>query len=216
MNKGSDTRAFTEEIYDMKNRLTAIVFILIIASSGIARAAKSEFRALWVHNWRPGILCDAQVDQTVRWAKDCNINALVVQVRRVGDAYYDSAYEPRANNIEAGSDFDPLGCVIKKSKSSGMEVHAWFNVYRIGAKTGLPPMPNHVGAVHPEWLSKDDKGALYSEEGLFLDPGVPAVREHIVKIVADLVGKYDVDGVMLDYIRYPGKNWGYNDIAVAE
>jgi uncharacterized lipoprotein YddW (UPF0748 family) len=143
------------------------------------------------------------------------MNALIVQVRRLGDAYYRSSYEPRADNIQAGPEFDPLGCVIKQAHSAGLEVHAWFNVYRVGAKAGLPPFPNHVGRQHPDWLSKDDKGGLGSEDGRFLDPGVPEVRQHLVKVISELVTKYDIDGLMLDYIRYPGKNWGYNDIAVS-
>ena len=192
-------------------------FILVALGliPGIAFGAKEEFRGVWVHNWRPGILSESQVQQTVQWAKDCNMNALVVQVRRIGDAYYQSAYEPRANNIEAGPDFDPLGYVIKRAHPAGLEVYAWFNSYRVGAPTGIPQLPGHVGLVHPEWLSKDVNGVTCSADGEFLDPGAPGVREYLVKVAGDIVRKYAIDGLMLDFIRYPGKNWGYNDSAVA-
>ena len=199
----------------MKHRLTLLLFVLPIMIQSLAWSAEPEFRGSWVHNWLPGLLCQSQVDQTVRWAKDCNMNALVVQVRRLGDAYYRSMYEPRANNIQTGADFDPLASVVQQAHANGLEVHAWFNVYRVGSKTGLPPLVGHVGFKHPEWLSRNYNGGISSDDGWFLDPGVPEVRDHLVKIAAELVSNYDVDGLMLDYIRYPGKNWGYNSIAVA-
>jgi len=197
-------------------RLIITFFLLLILFPAPGRAANPEFRALWVHNWGPGLLCEQQVGETVKWAKDANLNALIVQVRRLGDAYYCSACEPRADNILAGPEYDPLGCVITQARAAGLEVHAWFNVYRVGAKTGLPTLPNHVATLHPEWLTKDEKGNTLSAEGAFLDPGVPAARQYLLTVISDLVSKYELDGLMLDYIRYPGKNWGYNDIAIAE
>lgn len=198
----------------MKLRLPFTIVLLVLASVA-AHAAKPEFRALWVHNWLPGMLSPAQVDDTVKWAKCCNMNALVVQVRRLGDAYYDSAYEPRACNIQGGPSYDPLAYITRQAKANGMEVHAWFNVFKVCTKAGAPTDYRHVANRHPEWLSKDVNGVSASQDGAFLDPGVPEVREYLKKVVADLVTKYNVNGLMLDYIRYPGKNWGYNDKAVA-
>ena len=199
----------------MKLKFTILAIITISIISSIAQAAAPEFRALWVHNWRNGLLCPSEVDETVRWAKDCNMNVLIVQVRRVGDAYYDSAYEPRATNISGGSDFDPLACVIKQAKSNNLEVHAWFNLFRIWTPSSGIPDAKHVASLHPEWLSKDVNGSSVSPDGQFLDPGVPEVREYLVKLVSDLMGKYDVDGLMLDFVRYPGSTWGYNDTSIA-
>jgi uncharacterized lipoprotein YddW (UPF0748 family) len=60
----------------------------------------------------------------------------------------------------------------------------------------------------------DADGAKWASEGLFLDPGIPEVREHIVMVVTEIVSSYDVDGIHLDYIRYPGKTWGYSEAAL--
>lgn len=199
----------------MKCKFVILILALTVLVPRISEAASREFRAVCVHNWLPGLLCSSQADQTIQWSKECNMNTLIVQVRRLGDAYYCSSYEPRANNIEGDKDYDPLGYVIKHAHPEGLQVYAWFNVYRIGTKAGLPPLPNQVGIQHPDWLSKDYNGDKSSEDGEFLDPGVPAVRDYLVKVIADIVKKYDIDGLMLDYIRYPGKNWGYNDIAVS-
>lgn len=193
--------------------LIILAATLLAAVPASSKSASPEFRALWVHNWRSGLLNSSEVDETVRWAKSCNMNALVVQVRRVGDAYYDSAFEPHATNIQC-SNFDPLGYTIKQAKANGLEVHAWFNVFRV-CTTTISSDPKHVANTHPEWLSKDVNGISASSDGKFLDPGVPEVRTYLVKLISDLVGKYDIDGVTLDYIRYPENTWGYNDIAVA-
>ncbi|MHB0913170.1 MAG: glycoside hydrolase family 10 protein [Armatimonadota bacterium] len=189
-----------------------ILLALLLLSGATCRAEPAEFRGLWVHNWRHGLLSPAEVAETVRWAEKCNINALVVQVRRIGDAYYNSSLEPRAANIEAGPEYDPLACVIESAK--GMQVHAWVNLCRVAGEKA-PTDPGHIANLHPEWLSKNASGVANTGEGLFLDPGVPEVREYLAKIVGEIAEKYPIDGVMLDYVRYPGRDWGYNEIAVA-
>lgn len=188
-----------------------IIFVLCAASKG---EVKPEFRGLWVQAWKPGLLSQSEVESTVKWAKECNFNAIIAQIRKTGDAYYDSAYEPRADNIRGPEDFDPLQCVIENAHANGMEVHAWVNIYRVLTPT-VNPSPDHVTFLHPEWLSEDYDGDTCSPDGTYLDPGLPEVREYIAMIVSDILSKYDVDGINLDYIRYPGKEWGYNPKAVA-
>lgn len=188
--------------------------MLAMVVPSFAGTAAPEFRGLWVHSWVPGLLSPAQIDETVKWAKDANLNALIVQVRKIGDAYYSSGIEPRAWNIQAGPDFDPLDYAIRQGHANGMEVHAWFNVFRVMAGASTPPA-NHVTNLHPEWLSKNNKGESVSPDGRFLDPGVPEVRVFLVRLITELLTKYNIDGINLDYIRYPGRTWGYNDISVA-
>lgn len=199
----------------MTSRLAVTVILLIALAAGIAHAAEPEFRAIQVHHWIDGGLSADQIDKTIKWAKDANFNIIQYQVRRVGDAYYDSAYEPRATIIKGPVDFDPFAYVIKKAHQNGLEVHAWINVCRIWAAPDPPADPKHVVNKHPEWLSKNSKGGISDGRDTFLDPGAPGVREYLVKIVDDILTKYDVDGIMLDYIRYPSRNYGYNDASLA-
>ncbi len=195
-------------------RFYLIAFLMLFALSiNESSASKAEFRGIWVHNWRTGLLNKAEVDATIKWAVDTNMNAVIVQVRKVGDAYYDSAYEPRAANIKSDISFDPLAYSIAQAKAKGLEIHAWINVFRI-ATSDIHLIPGHIAVQHPEWLSKDSDGNTSSSDGMFLDPGIPEVRSYIVSLIADILTKYDVDGINLDYIRYPGKKWGYNNIAV--
>ncbi len=199
----------------MKPRLAILVFLLFFTILGsLYASAKPEFRAVGVHTWIPGMLSKAELDETIRWAKDCNMNVLVVQARRTGDAFYNSAIEPRSTDIK-DKDFDPIGYAVKQGHANNFEVHAWFNVFRVWGSSKNPPYRNHVVNLHPEWLCKDINGNTASKDGRFLDPGVPEVREYTIKVLTDLLTKYDIDGIMLDFIRYPGREWGYNDIAVA-
>lgn len=193
-----------------------ILCLLLLASAfGTAWSAEPEFRAIQVHHWVEGGLSPEQIDQTIKWAKDAHFNVIQYQVRRVGDAYYNSAHEPRATNIRGGEDFDPLGYCIKKAHENGMEVHAWINVYRVWTGRSDPTNPKHVVNQHPEWVNRNAGGASREGSSVFLDPGAPKVREYTVKLVADILSKYDVDGIMLDYVRYPRADWGYSEGAVS-
>jgi uncharacterized lipoprotein YddW (UPF0748 family) len=192
------------------------VFFCILATAILAsgaRGTRQEFRGAWVTAWNHGFLTPTEADQTVAAAKAANINALFIQVRKVGDAYYSSSYEPRASNIP-DPDFDPLAYIVEKAHSEGIEVHAWINVLRVQSGATASSGAGHVCAGHPEWLSSDPSGRVKSPDGVFLDPGAPEVQSYTLKIVADLLSKYDVDGIHLDYIRYPGREWGYNQTSV--
>ncbi len=200
----------------MKFRLAAIMAMLLAVTAGCAYSAvKPEFRGVQVHTWIPGMLSAQEIDDTIKWTKSCNMNVIMFQARKVGDAYYNSAYEPRAANIKGDKDFDPIGYAVKKSHENGIQVWAWVNVYRVWGG-GKAPYPNHITNTHPEWLNKTIDGKSNSSgDGQFLDPGIPEVRDYTVKIIGDILSKYDVDGIMLDFVRYPGRDWGYSDIAVS-
>lgn len=135
-------------------------------------------------------------------------------MRKVGDAYYNSSIEARAGNISGGLDYDPLAYIIEKAHAAGIEVHAWLNTFRIWGAKDYPKDPNHIVNLHPEWLTRTSSGGLAGTEGLFLDPGVPEVQDYTYNVFVDVVKNYDIDGIHMDYIRYPGKNFGYAAPAV--
>lgn len=137
-------------------------------------------------------------------------------MRKVGDAYYNSSIEPRAANISGRPDYDPLAYIIQKAHEAGIEVHAWLNTFRIWGSKDYPKDPNHIVNLHPEWLTRTSSGSLAGTEGLFLDPGVPGVQDYTYNVFMDVVKKYDIDGIHMDYIRYPGKDFGYAAPAVEQ
>ncbi len=184
-------------------------------SCAVVEEPSQEFRAAWVTAWSGGFLSPEEADETTRLAKEANLNALIIQVRKIGDAYYDSSLEPRGSNILGGNQYDPLAYVVEKAHAQGLEVHAWINAFRVWRGEQPPDDPRHVAKMHPEWLTKTKAGKVVSADGWFLDPGVPEVKEHLAKIAAEIVSKYPVDGIHLDYIRYPGIDFGYNEISIA-
>jgi len=188
-----------------------LALFVFLATAGCI-SAESEFRGAWVTAWTPGFFNSEEIDGTIAAAKKAGLNALFIQVRKNGDAYYNSQTEPKGAGIEC--DFDPLGVFIKKAHAAGIEVHAWVNTLRMWSSKEYPTDPKHIVNRHPEWINKDKDGNTRASEGLYLDPGIPEVRAYIVGIIEEIVKNYDVDGIHLDYIRYPGKNWGYSDLAL--
>lgn len=194
----------------MRKVLLVVVLMLAIATAACAGA---EVRGAWVTSWQPGFETPQQVDATIASMKKAGLNALFIEVRKFADAYYDSKIEPKGPEVPAG--FDPLAYTIKKAHPEGIQVHAWVVVYRAwsGGKAG-PTDPNHIIKKHPDWVMISDTGKNWAGEGIFLDPGVPEARDYIVSVFEDIAKRYNVDGIQYDYVRYPGKNWGYSESAL--
>jgi len=188
---------------------------LLGPAGGTPSASAQQFRGVWVNAWGKGIKTPEQVDQLVKLAAEGGLNAILVQVRKRADAYYNSSLEPKAQEI--APEFDPLACVIEKAHAKGIQVHAWFVVYPAASASQAALPTGHVLLSHPDWVTANAKGIPMqagSGEGVYLDPGLPEVQDYIVSVARDLVSRYAVDGLHLDYIRYPGRNWGYNPESV--
>lgn len=195
--------------------------LLVIAAGAWAQraafAAQARYQAIWVDAFHEGFKTREQTRHLIEWAHDHHINALFVEVRKEGDAYYRSTLEPPAADISPPG-YDPLADLIDQAHDtrSGrprIEIHAWLIIYRVA--TGKPLPRTHVARRHPEWLSQTYGGRRDENGHVFLDPGVPGVIDHTAKVVAELVSRYDLDGVHFDRIRYPSQEWGYNAAAVA-
>ncbi len=131
------------------------------------------------------------------------INTVYFQVRTECDALYKSKYEPWSywltgkQGAAPNPFYDPLAFAISEAHSHGMELHAWFNPYRAVKTVGEYAIAkNHVTVLHPDWI-------LDFKTYKMLNPGIPAVRHYIAKIIADVVRRYDVDGIHFDDYFYP-------------
>lgn len=184
----------------------AVVLALLVRAPAAAQPMQ-EFRGLYVDAFHPGLTNHEEVTQMVKAAKEANFNALFVQVRKRGDAYYNASLEPKAASVAA--DYDPLADVIRQAHAAGLEVHAWLAVYEV-AHTSYTLTSNHVAKAHPEWLTRTRDGKTDLPGGrIFVDPGLPAVQDHIVAVVRDILTHYDVDGIHLEDPGYPSES-GYN------
>jgi uncharacterized lipoprotein YddW (UPF0748 family) len=194
-----------------------------------------EFRALWVDAYHDGIKTPQQIDELVETARAGNFNALIVQVRRRGDTYYPSAFDPWA--ADADPTFDALAYLIDKAHAAGIEVHAWAAVLALWNGDTPPTAPGHAFNLHGPGATGDDYWLMTTyagEEALgdqayYLDPGHPGVVDYTMAVLSELVSDYDLDGLHLDHIRYPDakgaycsagqpwycQDWGYNPTALA-
>jgi uncharacterized lipoprotein YddW (UPF0748 family) len=204
---------------------------LLCVVLGTASSA-GEVRGVWVV--RTALTSPAGVDQVVDRASDAGFNTLLVQVRGRGDAFYNSQILPRSALLRgAARDFDPLGRLLDRAHSRGIAVHAWINVL-LSADFGQPLPARHELLLHPEWMmiprsvaavalhaSGVARRQLVREaardsdaEGFYLSPWAEGVGQHLEAIVRELVGTYAVDGVHLDFIRYPGPEYDYSHSAL--
>lgn len=179
----------------------------------------SELRGMWV-------VCDslgspASVHQIVVTAKKYHLNALFVQVRSRGDAWYNSPYEPRAEHLAGQpADFDPLTQIVDECHASNIQVHAWLNTYLTWSKSRRPLSQKHLWNAHPDWFAHDRNGNLSTAnnddcEGVFLQPSSPDVQQHLFKVFMDVAARYDVDGIHFDYVRYPNSGYDFSSGTLA-
>ena len=166
-----------------------------------------QYRALWVDAFHDGIKSPAQVEKLVSDAHRANLNALIVQVRKRGDAYFNLGDEPRATDIQGPAGFDPLAYVIRlaHAMTPRIEVHAWLNTFFVGGTSAIYKLHSD------EWGNRASDGS----PGGYLDPGVPEVQIYTHKVFMDVARNYEVDGLHMDFVRYPGVDWGYSPEAIA-
>lgn len=206
------------------------------AAAVVAGVRPGALVGLWVQERT--ILTPEGVQAAVAMARRMGAGALFVQVLARGQAAYRSSIWPMATppgvpqaGPPSGSpasgppSFDPLEAVIAEARRDPpLQVHAWVNVYTWGELGQRPVDPDHPLARHPEWATVDQGGrSLWSYRvnesphvnALFVDPGVEGVQQTVLETVQELVRRYELDGIHLDYVRYPWAGAGYHPESLA-
>jgi uncharacterized lipoprotein YddW (UPF0748 family) len=134
-------------------------------------------------------------------AAAARLNAIVLQVRPAADAVYASPLEPWARLLTGtqGGDpgYDPLEFAIREAHARGLELHAWINPFRAGnAADSLAMAPAHI------WRARRELVRVYGSQ-LWLDPGEPEAQEHTLRVIRDIVARYDIDALHADDYFYP-------------
>jgi uncharacterized lipoprotein YddW (UPF0748 family) len=172
-----------------------------------------EFRAVWIATvgnscWpsKPGLTTAQQKAELLAIfdrAVALKLNAVIFQVRPACDALYQSSLEPWSEYLTGVQGrapspyYDPLAFAITEAHKRGLELHAWFNPFRAHFAPAVSPIaPNHISQTHPELIRS------YSKL-LWLDPGDPAARDYSLRVVMDVLKRYDVDGIHFDDYFYP-------------
>ncbi|MER5835024.1 family 10 glycosylhydrolase [Streptomyces sp. NPDC002130] len=181
------------------------------ASGRRGGAPGSEMRGVWIasvanRDWpsKSGLTASQQraellthLDTAVR----NRLNTVFFQVRPTADAMWPSPYEPWSQYLTGtqGKDpgWDPLGTAVREAHARGLQLHAWFNPYRIAAHADPARLAaSHPARKNPDWV------VTYGGK-LFYNPGLPEVRAFVEDAMLDAVAKYAVDGVHFDDYFYP-------------
>jgi uncharacterized lipoprotein YddW (UPF0748 family) len=175
-------------------------------------------RGVWVTRW--DYRTPEDVRTIMRNLAQMGFTDVFWQVRGQGDAYYKSPYEPWGEAIlrdspgdttppgraeaDRGPGFDPLELAVREAHSRGMRLHAWMNVMPLWKGKAEPVSPSHPWLAKRAWRLKDDKGAEQplSDGYVIANPVLEAVQDHIVTVARDIVRRYKVDGIHLDYVRF--------------
>ena len=192
-------------------------FTLIIIFSTIYACADSidtsiipETRAVWLNaDALPVSKTDAAMLMET-YAK-AHINVIFPEVICRGYSVYISRLIGRDPRF-AGK-LDPLALLIPEAHKRGIEVHPWVWVFRAGYTKDQGWILNN----HPDWLELDKYGDdLSANGGLWISPAVPEARRFLIDVFSELIRKYQVDGLHLDYIRYESQSptpYGYNKVS---
>ena len=181
-------------------------------------AEPAELRGVWVSTVanidfpsKPGIpvaQMKREIDTYLDTVKTLGFNAVIFQTRPMGDAMYPSKIYPWSGFLTGkqgqapAEGFDPLKYWIGGAHQRGLQLHAWCNPYRVTYSSNITKddlAPDNPAVLHPDWV--------FEKEGkLYLNPGIPEVRELVTSGLVEIVTNYGVDGVHFDDYFYPARN----------
>jgi uncharacterized lipoprotein YddW (UPF0748 family) len=198
-----------------KQFLLAIVFLFSLQGMAQDAPPKYEFRGVWIAtvdniDWpsKKGLPVEQQKDEFKKildMHHRNGMNAIVMQVRPAADAFYPSTLEPWSEYLNGKQGlpptpyYDPLQFMIEETHKRGMEFHAWFNPYRAVFNVGQSSVsPSHISRINKDW-------AVTYGKFKWFDPALPEVRQHVARVIKDVVERYDIDAVHFDDYFYPYK-----------
>jgi uncharacterized lipoprotein YddW (UPF0748 family) len=194
--------------------MRSLLFILTFFLTGVAFSQPEyEFRGVWIAtvdniDWpqkgkQTVYSQKAEFIRQLDQHKKNGMNAVVAQVRPAADAFYPSSLEPWSEwltGVQGRSPspyYDPLQFMIEETHKRGMEFHAWLNPYRANFNIrSASIVKNHITRVHPEWF-------LTYGDTKYFDPGNKQAQQHVIKVVKDIVRRYDIDAIHMDDYFYP-------------
>ncbi len=194
----------------------------------------TELKGVWI---RPVEKTPHQISKTVSKIYDAGITDIFLETYFHGKTIYPSNYLDNLGIISQKEEFvgfDPMKIWIEEAHKRGMKIHVWFESFYLGNNN--PKYNNkHVLSIHPDWSNKRKSSfdsvepvpSLSEHNGYFFDPSNPDVQKYLLGIISELIEKYEIDGLNLDYIRYPQTveptysnyaemNWGYTQYACNE
>ena len=203
-------------------RIIIILSILAIFSSNIKASSKYEIRAAWITtigglDW-PNTKATSeygikrQKEELCRQLdllKEANFNTVLFQTRLRGDVIYPSIYETFTESLtgKAGRNpgYDPLKFAIEECHKRGMEIHAWMVCIPAGNDRQVRLLGKQ------SVVKKKPTMCIHFKRAWYLDPGNPETAKYLAAIAKEITMNYDIDGIHLDYIRYPENGENFPD-----
>ncbi len=199
----------------------AILFLSTLLFAQPLPKVEREFRAAWIATvanidfpTKPALPVGEQKAELIAaldLTRKLRLNAVIFQVRPATDAVYASTLEPWSEYLTGqmgkSQAFDPLEYIVAEAHKRGILVHAWFNPYRSYHPSAKTMSDNHI--------SKTDPGIVRQYgKYIWLDPTDAGAKKHSLNVIADVVRRYDIDGVHFDDYFYPyaEKDEGGNNI----
>jgi len=197
------------------------IFLFLCICQILPGKPKTEIRAVWLtvnygldwpdkpfQNERDIERQKNELNRILDQLREIHINLVFFQTRLRGDVIYPSKIEPRSEYVKspyATADYDPLQYAIEACHQRGIECHAWFVVYPMGTEAMSRKLRRRFSEMNSEHLIKTFKNKVY------LDPGNPQTDVYLLSLIREIVSTYDIDGIHLDYIRYPDTPAGFPD-----
>jgi uncharacterized lipoprotein YddW (UPF0748 family) len=180
-----------------------------VASYRTIESRTVEGRGIWV---RPTETTRAAIEQTLDQLQQAGINIVFLETFYQGYTIFPSATATKygiAAQRPQFSGIDPLQIWLEAAHARNIELHAWVEDFYVGNDALGAPGP--ILSVHPEWaaVEREDVGKQGpqpsgQEQGYyFLDPAIPEARQYLTELYSEMLSRYAVDGLHLDYIRYP-------------
>jgi uncharacterized lipoprotein YddW (UPF0748 family) len=165
-------------------------------------AAEPQFKTRGIWADPPAFTNAANVDRMISRCQQAGLNLLIPNVMWRQCVYFKSPHF--AGQVKADDTFDPLAYMVNKAHAAGLRIQAWCCVYFEGTAEGSD------APLHPAWGVRSFAGRPFQQN--FLSPANPKVNPYLLAVMKDLLA-YDIDGIHLDYIRYPCTAFDYSDTA---
>lgn len=193
-------------------RLLIISSFFLLKNFSLAAQPQYEFRGVWIAtvmniDWPPinsgSEVQKAEFIRLLNLHKRNGMNAVVVQIRPSGDAFYPSPLEPWSQWLTGAQGrppspfYDPLAFMIQEAHKRDMEFHAWLNPYRAEFSVGKSSISaENLIKKNPDWF------VTYGTTRYF-NPSNIQVQNHVINVIKDIVKRYDVDAIHMDDYFYP-------------
>ncbi len=173
-------------------------------SGMLCESVPAEYRGVWI---RPTQTTRAQVASAVQKLYDNGVNTLCIETLYNGYMIMPMPSDSLFSQNPAWAGFDMLEAFAEECHARQMELHLWLPVFYVGHSDSSVQTVCHK---KPQWRLEDESGGTTAGTFLFLNPCNEEVQNFLIETYSYILEKYDVDGLQLDYIRFPDSSWGFN------